>query len=254
MTLSVTTPVPSARTTSDHRIVSPELALIDPVLAAEERARLPDPIAVAPSRRNVDVPRDDERRALQALASAALEAHDPGLAERERTRRAWPRLVAVAAGSVLLLLLLDVRVDVGRTPASAESSETAPAVAEPALEHPGSAPPVAETSSESTAPSGPSKSRAKGRAPSPPAPTAVPRRFAWAPVDDADAYRVELFRGNTRVFEATTSSPELTVPPRWTLDGKRRSLTAGEYRWYVWPIVAGRRSQRAVVQATLTVP
>jgi hypothetical protein len=239
--------------TTDHRIVSPELALVDPVLAAEERARLPDPIAVAPSR-NIDVPRDDERRALQALASAALEAHHPGLTERVPTRRAWPRLIALAAGSILVLLLLDVRVDVGRTPASADSSETTPAAAEPALEHPATAPPVAETSSESTAPSGPSKSRAKGRAPSPPAPTAVPRRFAWAPVDDADAYRVELFRDDTRVFEATTSSPELTVPPRWTLEGKRRSLTAGEYRWYVWPIVAGRRSQRAVVQATLTVP
>jgi hypothetical protein len=73
-------------------------------------------------------------------------------------------------------------------------------------------------------------------------------------VAGADSYRVEFFRGETRVFVATIKSPELTVPAQWALGGEQRTLTAGEYRWYVWPIASERRAQNAVVQATFTVP
>jgi hypothetical protein len=30
-------------------------------------------------------------------------------------------------------------------------------------------------------------------------------------------------------------------------------LEPGDYRWYVWPIVAGTRGTKAIVQTTLTI-
>jgi hypothetical protein len=222
-----------------ERTVSPELVLIDPVLAAEERARL----AQKPVSRSVAV-RDlsrDARTAVQPITTTARQARDSSRFERGRKRATWPHLTAVAVGSALLILLLDVRVDVGRTPASAGSPEGVPGTVKPT--------PVAPRSGAEA------KAEAALKTVHPPmrAQTPVPRRFAWAPVAGADAYRVELFRDDDLVFVATSRSAEITVPARWTLAGKAHKLAAGEYRWYVWPIVAGRRAQSAVVQATLTV-
>ena len=229
------------------RVVSPELALVDPALAAVERARLPEP----PSSLRVATRRDarhDDGFALRALASAALE--DERRARRRAGPRAWPRLAAVAFATVVALLLLDVRVDVGRTPAAAEGTDETPAAAEGADETP-AADPTAELQPRTKGAPAP---RNPTPAPAPATKTPVPRRFAWAPVAGADAYRVEIFLAEARVFSAISKTAQLTVPGRWRLGGKLHTLTAGEYRWYVWPITSGRRSQNAVVQATLTVP
>jgi hypothetical protein len=79
------------------------------------------------------------------------------------------------------------------------------------------------------------------------------RRFAWAPVAGASGYRVELFRGDSLVFAAKTDRPEITFPAKWKFD---RRVSQGEplaYRWYVWSIVSGQRTTRAIVQARLVV-
>jgi hypothetical protein len=73
-------------------------------------------------------------------------------------------------------------------------------------------------------------------------------------VKGASGYRVEIRRGPSRIFVRETKKPEATVPPTWRLDGRRQALRPGEYRWYVWAIVSGRRSARAVVQASLSIP
>jgi hypothetical protein len=73
-------------------------------------------------------------------------------------------------------------------------------------------------------------------------------------VKGASRYRVEIHRGSTRIFWRETKKPEVTVPRAWTLEGRQQVLRPGEYRWYVWPIVSGRRSTRAVVQASLSIP
>jgi hypothetical protein len=219
---------------SSVRIVSPELVLVDPVLAAEERERLAER-PVTPPARSVDDSPGDVHRALQALATAALEAQEPRATDRPAAPRSWSRLVVVAGVTVSILLLLDVRVEVGRNPAIAgSSSETAPPV--PGQQPTGPAAREVETP----------------RPPEAAKPTA--RRFAWAPVSGADAYRVELFRANARVFVATSSEAQLTVPPHWRHEGKRRTLTRGTYRWYVWSITGGVRAPNAIVQATVTVP
>ena len=56
-------------------------------------------------------------------------------------------------------------------------------------------------------------------APTPPAPQArspapleEPLRFTWAPVLDAHSYRLDLYRGTTRIYSAVTTLPERTVP------------------------------------------
>ena len=79
------------------------------------------------------------------------------------------------------------------------------------------------------------------------------RRFAWAPTQGASAYHVELFRHDARIFAADTKQPQLAVPARWQMNGRQQKLSAGEYRWLVWPVVSGRRASSATVQATLTI-
>lgn len=79
------------------------------------------------------------------------------------------------------------------------------------------------------------------------------RRFAWAPVDGAVGYHVELFRGNDRVLARDTKEPVLELAPSWRYQGRTVTLTPGEYRWYVWPVTASGRGTQAVVQAKLTV-
>jgi len=79
------------------------------------------------------------------------------------------------------------------------------------------------------------------------------RRFAWAPVDGAVGYHVELFRGNDRVLAQDTKEPVLELAPSWRYQGRTVTLTPGEYRWYVWPVTASGRGTQAVVQAKLTV-
>jgi hypothetical protein len=79
------------------------------------------------------------------------------------------------------------------------------------------------------------------------------RRFAWAPVDGATGYHVELFRGNDRVLAKDTKEPVLEVAPSWRYQGRTVTLTPGEYRWYVWPVTSSGRGTEAVVQAKLTV-
>jgi hypothetical protein len=84
--------------------------------------------------------------------------------------------------------------------------------------------------------------------------TAGARRFAWPPVAGSTGYHVELFRGSTLVFRDETTKPEILIRKRWRLDGRLRRLEPGSYRWYVWPLVNGRRTASAIVQARLVVP
>jgi hypothetical protein len=87
-----------------------------------------------------------------------------------------------------------------------------------------------------------------------PATTTEPKRFAWAPVDGAVGYRLELFRGDKQVLEAQTKVPAYELANEWRHAGNTERLTAGEYRWYVWPVFRSGPAGQAVVQARLTVP
>ena len=83
---------------------------------------------------------------------------------------------------------------------------------------------------------------------------AEPRRFAWAPVEGAVAYHVELFRGADRVLAKETKEPILELGSTWRFEGRLVHLTPGSYRWYVWPVTKTGRATEAVVQAKLSIP
>ena len=119
--------------------------------------------------------------------------------------------------------------------------------------------PKAQASSKTRAATKPKATTKPKASATPPEKTAVApaaaetRRFAWAPVDGAVGYHVELFRGNDRVLAKDTKEPVLELAPSWRYQGRTVTLTPGEYRWYVWPVTASGRGTQAVVQAKLTV-
>jgi hypothetical protein len=75
--------------------------------------------------------------------------------------------------------------------------------------------------------------------PPPGATVASPPRLAWAPVENATYYNVQVWRGG-RIFSAWPSRPSLRLKRSWTYKGRRYRLTPGRYRWYVWPGFRGR--------------
>jgi hypothetical protein len=82
----------------------------------------------------------------------------------------------------------------------------------------------------------------------------APRRFAWAPVDGAVAYRIELFRGTKQVLQEQTKDPVFELVSPWRHSGRTENLTSGSYRWYVWPVFSSGPAATAVVQAQLRIP
>ena len=110
-------------------------------------------------------------------------------------------------------------------------------------------PPVEPTGQEPTTSA---SARATLRTPEFSAPEAT-RRFAWAPVAGATGYHVKFFRRDSLVFAADTTGPGITIPAQRGFAERLHSLGSQEYRWYVWPIVAGRRAAEAVVQAKFVV-
>ena len=93
-------------------VVSPELALVDPELAASARAGLHEQRATIPVRHGEYARAqfgDGTSRALTALSNAALAMDDERRASMPG-RRSWHVLIGVAAVTILSLLLFDVRV------------------------------------------------------------------------------------------------------------------------------------------------
>lgn len=219
-------------------VVSPELALIDPELAANERESLPVPVALlalAEPQARALAHNDGPAPEPSPRASPETETRREAPGRRQR-RRSLPILAGVAAAIVATLLLLDVRVVVGPSRALVE-----PAIRDPE---------VAAIPSKPR--SLPQKLPNSSKPPSSPKPQT--RRFAWVPVKGATGYLVEIHEGSRLIFARETTRPEVVVPRTWNSSGTTHALRPGQYRWYVWPIESGRRSTRAVVQATLSIP
>ena len=201
--------------------VSPELALVDPGLGEWARERLPEPPDT-----------------LEALEAARTKAPSAPAASEQRPRR-WRSRVMTGTGMLVVLagtaFLVGSRLD-GETPTAAPL----PATAEPQPPAAGTVPSEAATQPSARTP--------------PPSTGAGTRRFAWPPVAGATGYHVELFNGSGLIFRNETAKPEILIPRSWRFGGSPRRLEPGEYRWYVWPVVNGRRRTSALVQAKLVVP
>jgi HYR domain len=64
---------------------------------------------------------------------------------------------------------------------------------------------------------------------------ASPPRLAWVPIARASYYNVQLFRGTKKILSVWPRRPQFQLVARWKYLGRKYRLTAGEYRWYVWP-------------------
>jgi len=248
----------------DPKRVSPELVLVDPGLAALARERLRDPgdtlVELVPIRgtrlepllppRIVPAPSWDQgSQALRRLTETSLGA-SPEAASYPRDR---PRLgvvaIAVAMPAVALVAALGLSLWF-QAPGSRGTSEP---TATPSSTVEAGVPPGGGTSATEPAQSKTELPSSAGQSGETPSAEPRARRLAWAPAPEASEYRVELFRGSSLVFSADTTSTALVLPASWRIEGRIQRLVAGEYRWYVWPLVAGRRGTQAIVQARLDI-
>ena len=94
----------------NREVVSPELALVDPELAASARADLPEPRAMSAERVVSAAEVDGHRLAFTALSDAALVIDDEFVKPVAEGGRSWRVLIGVAVVTVLSLLFFDVRV------------------------------------------------------------------------------------------------------------------------------------------------
>ena len=70
-----------------------------------------------------------------------------------------------------------------------------------------------------------------------------PPLLRWRRVARASYYNVQLFRGSVKILSAWPAATRLQLKARWRYLGRQRRLSAGVYRWYVWPGY-GKASQR----------
>jgi hypothetical protein len=218
---------------------------------------------VAPSATPVRKPPPDDEAgaAAQRLARVALSTPDveplPQTGLRRR-RHVLAGVVVLCTAIAIALLMAERVLDRDAIPAAAVSVELEEpdATAEAPVE---TTPPTREPAAPGAAGEEPSPTTStpkKSRPPASESPSAAPAqgsKFAWAPVVSASGYHVELFRAGSRIFATNTSRPEAPIPATWTFHGRRYRLEPAEYRWYVWPIISGKRVSRAVVQAKLVV-
>ena len=204
--------------------VSPELALVDPELAEQARALLPDGpgIRIAGPRETIElipfsVPAIPARRRVRpALAIAAV--------------LLGAALVA-GIGSGVALSVLD------REPAAQSSAPVAAPTLPPTQASPAPRPPTAP----------PSRSGSN---------VVEAPRFVWPAEPGADRYRVALYRGGQQIFERDVRATALELPRAWTHEGRAYGLTRGTYRWVVWPLFGSGEESRlgpAIVSADYTV-
>ena len=59
--------------------------------------------------------------------------------------------------------------------------------------------------------------------------------LSWRGTAGAVLYNVQLFRGSHKILSAWPRTPALRLARSWEYGGRTHRLTAGTYRWYVWP-------------------
>jgi hypothetical protein len=201
-----------------HEPLSPELALVDPELAARARAALPD----------------------RALALADAHAHtDHARTDEVRERPSFARFVR---GAVLLALVASLTLNVNllaeHQPAGQERvvAPNASAV-EGAI--------VVKTSAARRP--GPRRTRTSASLRHP-GPTTAPRKvpattLRWRRSDAAAKYDVVIWQGHRRVLDVWTTRPRVDLSALPCAE-RRKLPTGGRYLWFVYPLLRGNAPAR----------
>ena len=189
--------------------ISPELCLVDPVLARHARKLLP--------------PLEDVEPTRSPAPAAALRV----AASRGRVTRlgAWLLVPSV----VLNLALLWPRSD----SAPVVASSPPPLAARPPAKHP--AAPKPRTGGVLAAKTKPRR-MPKAPAAAPPVQT---RRLSWPATPSATAYDLVLWRGHRRVADLWPKKPGIDVAK--VACGAGRRLKKGRYLWFAYPVVGSHR-------------
>lgn len=237
--------------------ISPELALVDPELAAWARARLPDIPAARLALVGRPTATGGEVKPEQAAGS-------PDRGSSHRT----DRLLLAAGGIVLIATFATgfLSKSLISSPRPRESAVARLAASRPATTSAvlaplsPAAPPAVGTTTQQQPTSVASRSTRSthltGRsavAPRREIPGTAPE-LIWARAPRSDAYRVSLYRGGQRIFTTITTASRTRIPTRWRYGGRRITLEPGTYRWVVWSLVRagnGYRERSAIVNASI---
>ena len=118
---------------------------------------------------------------------------------------------------------------------------------------PATPPPVvaASTAPPTTRPAGPTttSTNAKAKAKRP--------TLTWRKRAGVKYYNLQLFRNGRKILSAWPTVAHYTLKPSWRYRGHSYRLTAGRYRWYVWPGYgprAAHRYGRLLAKGAVTVP
>jgi hypothetical protein len=66
----------------------------------------------------------------------------------------------------------------------------------------------------------------------------------WRKVKGARYYNVQLYRGRVKILSIWPRTNRLQLKRSWTYARKKRSLSPGTYKWYVWPGFGARKAAK----------
>jgi hypothetical protein len=191
--------------------ISPELCLVDPVLARHARELLP-PLADGAS---------------EPVAPATPPSAHPRRRSRLTRVGGW-----VLASSLLLNVALLWPKSASETPVLAPAPSPAPKAARSPAQHPIAQRPAPKRTGGVLA----AKAVAK-RSTRPAKPRVVHRRrvLSWRATARADLYDLVLWRGHRRVADLWPTKSRISIATVACSAGKR--LAKGRYLWFVYPVV-----------------
>jgi hypothetical protein len=100
----------------------------------------------------------------------------------------------------------------------------------------------------STTPTVPAATGAASRPPTTTGPKAKAKAkyptLTWRTRSTAKYYNLQLFRNGRKILSAWPTVAHYTLKPSWRYRGHTYTLTAGHYRWYVWPGYGPRGAHR----------
>jgi hypothetical protein len=241
---------PALRRRGDQTpLISPELALVDPVLAEWARTRLPDP----PYLQSVRPSEPAHVRVQPAAVLPAEQVSTPTLPDNMQAAVPVSARLASLAAALVVLAATGFLAGSALPPQSGSAPIAFSVLAETAADGRPAAPSQAHaTKSTSVSP----RSAGAGKQATSTRTQPGLRTFGWVPVTGAAFYQVEFFRAGHRIFAGKTLQPRLTLSASWSYRGRRFRLEPGEYQWDVWPIYNSAKDSgrgKPVVQSRLTV-